>query len=113
MFHIIDDTRWASALANIARVLKPGGKLVVNGDFGPRTENREAVKSVQFTSWKEYNEHSKDAEVSYVTRRVRSLTKWIDTARDVGLEMKDLVRTPGNPHIYTPDDNVMLLMKPE
>src|SRR6266536_2150449 len=35
MFHIVEDDRWRLAAANMARRLRPGGTMLVGGQFGP------------------------------------------------------------------------------
>ena len=112
MFHIVNDERWERAIANIASALKPGGKLIVGGDFGLITQNRESVKTVQFSDWREFQRvQSQDAPREYVTRRVRALSHWLRVARAHGLEMIDLVRSQNNPNISTPENDVLLLVR--
>lgn len=52
MFHIVDDIRFRAALANIARLLKPGGRLILS-DIFPGTTYQSAPH-VRYRSLDEY-----------------------------------------------------------
>lgn len=68
MFHIVEDERWREALENFGRYLRPGGHVIVGGDFGERTE-----------------------ELG-VMRRVRSMEQWRATLDELGFEIVDVKR---------------------
>lgn len=44
LFHIVDDARWSSALANVASVLRPGGVFVLSDNFVHGTALRAATQ---------------------------------------------------------------------
>jgi len=66
-FHIVDDDKWGAGVAEMARVLRPGGHLIVTDGFG----------RADIEPW----EHV----------RFRSLERWRATARAAGLELTSLV----------------------
>lgn len=65
-FHITDDARWEAGVADIARVLRPGGHLIVTDGFG-----------------------RKDVE-PWEHVRFRSLARWRRTADATGLKLRAL-----------------------
>ncbi len=68
MFHIVDDRLWRQALENFAGYLRPGGTVIVGGDFGD------------------------EGEELGVMRRTRSLAQWEETLASLGLETCGLKR---------------------
>lgn len=112
MFHIVDDERWRRATANLASVLRPGGLLFVGGEFGPVTRNVQFHRADRFSNWREYATAAAPAGEIRVNKRVRSLAAWTDLARDVGLDVVDLVRSDREPGIATPENDVLVLAKP-
>jgi SAM-dependent methyltransferase len=110
MFHIVDDARWAAAVGHLAAALKPGGVLLVGGEFGPATADRETVRTEHFATFRELSRAPDAAPV--VTKRVRSLAAWTAPAQRLGLEVADLVRTDRDPRISTPENDLLVLRRP-
>jgi hypothetical protein len=94
IFHIVDDSRWKTALRNIRAHLEPDGVVAVGGHFGWVTEN------VQFGG--KPGQHN-------VNKRIRSLRYWRSAARDAGLEVSRRIRTPQYPGLPAPHNNVLFL----
>lgn len=112
MFHIVEDDRWRDALVNLARCLKPGGLLFAGGDFGPRTRDVQFHRSDEFASWREFNLAKGEPGVLRVNKRVRSLSDWTEAARTAGLRVVELVRTPREASITTPENDLLVLERP-
>lgn len=110
MFHIVDDSAWRTTIANLAAITKPGGLLLVGGEFGDTTRN------VQF--------HADDAkpmrdvkpadgEPYRVSKRVRSLSDWEAALAATGnLEIVTTIFTEGAAGLVTPENNVLVLRRP-
>ena len=65
LYHVTDDDRWDAAVRELARVLRPGGLLVVTDGLG-------------------------DADVQPAPHvRFRSMGRWLDTAATTGLELHE------------------------
>ena len=110
MFHIVDDDKWLAALKNLAAATKPGGLLVMGGDFGDETRNVQFHKDDDFESWQDHD--ALEQEEHIVNKRVRSLDMWKDAAATCGLDVIELVRSDAEPGISTPENDVLLLKKP-
>ncbi len=113
MFHIVDDLRFAQAMGNLARCLKPGGLFFVGGDFGPDTRNVQFHHTDRFASWREHQRAGLPPDEIRVNKKVRSLATWITRASLLGLEVVDLVRADRDWAISTPENDVLLLRRPE
>jgi len=113
MFHIVDDERWRAALRQLAALLNPGGLLFVGGDFGARTRNVQFHRVDKFNSWSECNVAGAPEGELRVNKRVRSLTLWDAEARAAGLQIADLVRTDSDRDIMTPENDLLVLVRPE
>jgi SAM-dependent methyltransferase len=111
LFHIVDDARWERAMRHLAASLKPGGLVFVGGEFGARTSDVQFHGSDDFHSWREFDARRDAAEIR-VNKRVRSLARWHGLARDLGLEIVDLVRSDHEPTITTPENDVLVLRLP-
>jgi hypothetical protein len=109
MFHIVDDERWARAIANLARVLEPGGVMIVGGDFGTETRDAQFHASDHFESWNE--QAASVADKNRVNKRVRSLADWHNAAAKHGLAIADLVRSDREPGIATPENDILVLLR--
>ncbi len=48
MFHIVEEAHWKRGIANLAAVLKPGGLMLVGGDFGAETKTFSSKRSIPF-----------------------------------------------------------------
>jgi SAM-dependent methyltransferase len=113
MFHITDDARWRRALANLRDLLKPGGLLLVGGDFGSRTENVQFHRSDRFSSWREFHAAVGTEGEVRVSRRLRSLTLWSEVAAELELRIVDVVRADREPLISTPENDLLVLARPD
>jgi SAM-dependent methyltransferase len=113
MFHIVDDERWRAALRHLGALLKPGGLLFVGGDFGPTTRDAQFHRVDQFTSWSEYNRAAAPEGELRVNKRLRSLAMWDAEARAAGLQIADLIRTDSDRDIMTPENDLLVLVRPQ
>ncbi len=111
MFHITDDDRWRKAIGNLAAVLKPGGLMLIGGEFGTETKDVQFHKTDQFSSWTEHD--TTVGPPKLVNKRVRSLEAWASATSDHGLAIVDLVRTPVPAEIRTPENNLLVLRSTE
>ncbi len=111
MFHIVDDEKWAQALKNLAALTAPGGLLVMGGDFGDETRNVQFHKRDDFETWQEHD--AADGADTIVNKRLRSLRDWQALAAACGLTYISVVRSDSDDAISTPENDVMLLKKPE
>jgi cyclopropane fatty-acyl-phospholipid synthase-like methyltransferase len=113
MFHIVDDDRWRAALRHLATLLTPGGLLFVGGDFGSVTHDAQFHRVDRFSSWAEHNRATAPADELRVNKRVRSLAMWDAESRAAGLQIADLIRTDSDRHIMTPENDLLVLIRPE
>ena len=111
MFHITDDARWRQALANLRDALKPGGLMLVGGDFGWRTANTQFHRSDTFGSWREFHAAPGTEGEVRVSRRLRSLAMWSQAAAELGLQVADVVRADSEPYIATPENDLLVLAR--
>jgi SAM-dependent methyltransferase len=109
MFHIVDDERWRRAVARLLAALKPGGLLLVGGDFGAETRNVQFHRTDQFESWREHD--ATDAPADLVNKRVRSLADWSDLVASLGAVVVDLARSDGCASIRTPENDLLVLCR--
>jgi SAM-dependent methyltransferase len=65
MYHVTDDGQWHEAVGELARVLRPGGRLVVTDGLGD--EDIQPAPHVRF----------------------RTMGRWLDTAAKTGLELHE------------------------
>jgi SAM-dependent methyltransferase len=107
MFHIVVDEAWERAVANLARHLNEGGTVVVGGQFGLTTRDVNFTSLAQFNSWEEAVEA--DAEVAFVRKRIRSLRRWRQCARQNGLRISRVQRTRRYRRIAAPENNLLFL----
>lgn len=113
MFHITDDMRWERALANIASTLKQDGVLFVGGEFGNTTRNVQFHHQDSFDNWREFRRAEPTPGRVRVNKRVRSLEQWRNCARACNLHIVDVIRTPKDPRIATPEDDLLVLVRAE
>lgn len=111
MFHIVDDERWRTALANLAGVLAPGGLMFVGGDFGDETRDVQFHRVDRFESWREEATADAPSDEIRVNKRVRSLADWTAAAAAVGLAVADLIRAESEPTIATPENDLLVLAR--
>jgi len=108
MFHIIDDTRWRRAIANLAAALKPGGVAFVGGEFGDVTGDRVVVRTDAFRTW---HEHDQTEDEHRVVKRVQSLADWQDATRSAGLRLVEIMMSDKDPALRTPENNAAVLRR--
>ena len=108
MFHIVDDGPWQIAIANIARRLRPGGTMLVGGQFGPVTHD------VGFRAPRDSDPPAARTGRSggVVFKRLRSRRAWRRCAADAGLEVERVIHTRRSLRIDTPESNVLVLRRP-
>lgn len=111
LFHIIQDERWEQAIHNVSQVLKPGGLFFAGGDFGTETKNVQFHKVDVFSTWMEQRQAKPVDQELRVNKRIRSLSQWLSTASNCGLECVDLVRTDCDVAISTPENDLLVLRK--
>jgi SAM-dependent methyltransferase len=108
IFHIVEDALWEAAILNAARHLKPGGRMVVGGQFGRLTSN------VQFHATDEFKSTDEMSGDSYlVNKRIRSLSHWRALALKAGLEVHRVHKTRKIRHFFQVENNVLVLTKPQ
>lgn len=110
MFHIVEDDRWSRAVGNLLAAVKPGGLMLVGGDFGSETRDVQFHRVDRFESWKEHDTSGSPAD--RINKRVRSLADWSRLATNLGASVIDLVRSDACPAIRTPE-NDLLVLKPD
>ena len=76
-YHITDDEKWLAGLAEIARVLTPGGRLVVSDGLGD--DISEPAPHVRFRSLEMW---SRAEEVCLEIREVRPYFRWLSRPRN-------------------------------
>lgn len=111
MFHIVDESQFVQAMQNMTMALKPGGVMVIGGDFGPETREVQFHKHNEFESWQEHDALEQEANI--VNKKIRSLADWHKTANTCGLLIEDLVRTDADWAISTPENDILIMAKPE
>jgi SAM-dependent methyltransferase len=108
MFHIVEDDRWRTAVAGMGRRLRPGGTMLVGGQFGPVTHD------VGFRAARASDppglRRSRSGGVVY--KRLRSRRAWRRCAGAAGLEFVGVVRTRRAVRIDTPESNLLVLRRP-
>ena len=107
MFHIVDDGLWKQAVARLLAVLKPGGLMLIGGDFGTETRNVQFHKTDRFDTWGEHD--AAQAPVRLVNKRVRSLSDWTRLADELGAEVAEVIRSDAAPDIRTPENDLLVL----
>ena len=111
LFHIVEDDKWRSALANLASILKPDGLMFVGDEFGAKTRAVQFHKDDRFDNWREHDlAEGVEGEVR-VNKRVRSLADWHHVASECGLTIVDLVRTDREPTITTAENDILVLRR--
>jgi len=107
MFHIVDDGRWRQAVARLLAALKPGGLLLIGGDFGAKTRDVQFHRVDQFESWQEHD--ASGAASSLVNKRVRSLADWSALVAELGAEIVDVARSEATASLRTPENDLLVL----
>ena len=72
-YHVVDDDQWAAGVADIARVLRPGGRLVVTDAFG--RADVDAAPHVRFRSLARWDHVARDQGL--VPTAVRPYVRWL------------------------------------
>jgi SAM-dependent methyltransferase len=107
LFHIVEDERWRRAVASLLAALKPGGLLLVGGDFGGQTRDVQFHRVDRFETWREHDASAAPAE--RVNKRVRSLADWSDLAASLGARIADLARSDSCAAIRTPENDLLVM----
>jgi SAM-dependent methyltransferase len=109
MFHIVDDERWRCAVARLLAALKPGGLMLVGGDFGAETRDVQFHRIDRFESWREHD--ASDASAELVNKRVRSLADWSELVVSLGAAIVDVARSESSPLVRTPENDLLVLKR--
>jgi len=107
VFHIVDDGHWRRAVETLLGAAKPGGIVLIGGDFGAETRDVQFHRVDRFESWKEHD--SSGAPAERVNKRVRSLADWEKLAASLGASIAELVRSDADPAIRTPENDLLVL----
>ncbi|MDX6551717.1 MAG: hypothetical protein QOH74_205 [Gaiellales bacterium] len=95
MFHIVEDSRWERAVANLAGLLAPDGVMIVGGQFGPVTHD------VGFR-------RAGDGDSMEVFKRLRSRRRWRSCAEAAGLRQVRYIHTRRSRMIDPPEANLLV-----
>jgi SAM-dependent methyltransferase len=89
-YHVVDDDRWAVGVRDAARLLRPGGRLIVTDSLG--RDDAAPAPHVRFRSRARWERTARDAGLELVT--VMRYVAWLSRDRDaVGFgRMSDNVR---------------------
>lgn len=109
MFHIVEDDRWQAALENLAAAAKPGAILFIGGEFGATTRNAQ----FHADDHRPTRDAAPDDGVYRVSKRLRSMSHWQKAASLAGLEVVDLVRTDSDPALICPENDLLVLRRPD
>jgi SAM-dependent methyltransferase len=107
MFHIVDDSLWRQAVARLLSALKPGGLMLVGGDFGEETRNVQFHRTDRFDSWREHD--AAQAPAMLVNKRLRSLADWSRVCGELGAAVVEVIRSDCAPGIRTPENDLLVL----
>ena len=108
IFHIVDDKLWLQALINLKQLLNEDGIIVVGGQFGLITQIVQFHSSDQFDNLEDMHRSPSEGKIFY-NKKIRSLRLWKRNVKKVGLRIKCVIRTPNEPEILTPENNVIVL----
>lgn len=75
-YHITDDTKWAAALAEMARVLRPGGRLIIT-ELEQEVHSAPHVRARSRQRWED-----EAARYGLTLRVVAPVTSWLERPRD-------------------------------
>ncbi len=76
-YHVTDDEQWLAGLADIARVLEPGGRLIVSDGLGDATS--EPASHVRFRSRELWSQAER---FGFELREVRPYFRWLSRPRN-------------------------------
>jgi SAM-dependent methyltransferase len=79
-YHVVDDEKWLAGLAEVARVLRPGGSLIVSDGLGDA--DRSPAEHVLFRS---LNSWRRAEEVGLRVTRVLPYFRWLSRDRDASV----------------------------
>jgi protein-L-isoaspartate O-methyltransferase len=102
MFHIVEDDRWRRAVANLAAMLRPGGVMIVGGQFGPITHD------VGFRRRSDAPATASGKDSIEVFKRLRSRRQWRDCAKAAGLRQVEYIHTRRSRMVDTPESNLLV-----
>jgi hypothetical protein len=89
--------------------LKPGGLMLVGGDFGAETRDVQFHRIDRFESWREHD--ASDASAELVNKRVRSLADWSELVVSLGAAIVDVARSESSPLVRTPENDLLVLKR--
>ena len=89
-YHVTDDAQWAAAISEIARVLRPGGRLIATDGFGRADDSQAAhVRFRGLGTWETLGR-----EVGLGLDRVAPLYRWLSRPRRALFWLPSSVRGP-------------------
>ena len=77
MYHITDDALWRAGLAEVARVLKPGGRLIISDGLGAADNDK--ADHVRFRSQRSWGQV---ADLGLDLVELRPYFRWLSRERD-------------------------------
>lgn len=105
LFHVVDDGAWRRAVLNLARHLRPGGRLLV-AEYVPLVTH-----DAGFRRPSALRGEDPGAGDVILTKRARSKSAWRACAREAGLGLVDSARIRKASSVQTPANRLLVLAR--